>query len=252
MINIMKKTIGTILSLLLVFGLTQVVVASDFAKEQRWIDQVADFIVDGDVEMLTVGDREIFSLYTEADENPKKRAVIVVHGLGAHPDWEQVVQPVRVEMPQYGWHTLSIQMPVLANGIGGEEYRPLFKEVAPRIEAAITFLKDNDMQEIVLVSHSMGSAMAAYYFANNPNSAISKFVAVGLGDASSVAKINIPMLDLYGSDDLPSVLNTANARREAAKQAGNSGYQQVIVKDAEHFFNDKNTELLHEINSFFK
>lgn len=248
----MIKIIRSITSLFLVFALSQAVFASDFAKEQRWVEQVADFIIDGDVEMLAVGDREIFSLYTEADENPKNRAIIVVHGLGVHPDWAQVVQPVRVEMTQYGWHTLSIQMPVLANGIGEDDYKPLFKQVAPRIEAAIKFLHGNDMQEIVLVAHSLGSAMSAHYFANNPNSAISKFVAVGLGDAKSVSDIHIPMLDLYGSEDLPNVLKTADARKNSAKQAKNMAYKQVVIKDAGHFFNDKNTQMLNEINKFLK
>ncbi len=223
---------------------------SDYGKEQRWIEQVADFIVDGDVEMLPVGEREIFALYTEADDNPKQRAIIVLHGLGAHPDWEQVVQPVRVDMTQHGWNTLSVQMPVLPNGIGGKEYLPLFVEVPPRIEAAITFLKDAGMNEIVLVAHSLGSAMAAYYFAQNPDSDISRFVAVGLGNANNIDKIKIPVLDLYGSDDLPSVLETASARAEAAQVAKNAGYKQVVVQDAEHFFNGKNQQLIKQINDW--
>ncbi len=225
---------------------------SDFAKEQRWFEQVSDFIIDGDVEMLPVGHREIFSIYTEADENSKKRAIIVIHGLGGHPDWEQIVQPVRVEMTQYGWSTLSVQMPVLASGIGGKEYLPLFKDVAPRMEAAIKFLKDNGMEEIVLVSHSLGSSMSAYYLAHNPNSIISKFVAVGFGDASNVAKITIPVLDLYGADDLPFVLNSAQARANEAKKAGNKAYKQVVVDGAGHFFNGKNAELIERINTWLK
>jgi len=226
--------------------------ASDFAKEQRWIDQVEDSIIDGDAEMLKVGDREIFSIYTEADENPKNRAIIVVHGLGAHPNWEQIVQPVRVEMTQYGWNTLSIQMPILANGIGGDQYAPLFAEVAPRIEAAIQFLKQNDMQEIVLVSHSMGSTMSADYFANNPNSAITRFVAVGLGSAKSVKNIHIPMFDLYGSDDLPNVLKNRAKRKKNAEQAGNSNYKQLEVSGANHFFDGKNEVLIKEIKDWLE
>jgi len=226
--------------------------ASDFAKEKRWIEQVADSIIDGDMEMLTVGDRAIFSIYTEADENPMKRAMIVVHGLGVHPNWEQVIQPVRVEMTQYSWNTLSIQMPVLANDAAGAEYFALFDEVAPRIEAAIKFLKLQGMQDIVLVSHSMGSAMSAYYFSQNPNADISRFVAVGLGNASAVGDIHIPMLDLYGSKDLPGVLKTAEARKAAAKKANNKAYKQVVVKGAEHFFDGKNSELIDAINAWLQ
>jgi len=248
----MREKITTILVLLGMMASVANVWASDAAKEQRWLDQVADSILDGDVEMLTLGDKEIFSIYTEADENPKKRAMIVVHGLGVHPNWAQVVQPVRVEMTQYGWHTLSIQMPILENGVDGTAYLALFDEVAPRIEAAIKFLKSNDIQEIVLVSHSMGSAMSAYYFSQNPNSVVSKFVAIGLGGANAIKNIHVPMLDLYGSEDLPNVLQTAVARKNAAKKAKNEQYKQVVVTGASHFFDGKNAELIDALNAWLK
>ncbi|MBL7005090.1 MAG: DUF3530 family protein [Gammaproteobacteria bacterium] len=243
----MKKIL---ISLLLCFSLP--LMASDFEKEQRWKDQIADFLIDGEPLMLEVDGHEIFAIYTEADENPKKRGMIVIHGIGAHPDWSQVVQPVRVEMTQYGWDTLSIQMPVLANGVDGHQYRPIFKEVAPRIEAGILALQENGIKEIVLVSHSMGSAMSTYYIANNPNTVISNFVAIGLSDASLVGKVQLPMLDLYGSEDLPSVLNTVKAREKAANSANNKYYKQVVVPGAGHFFEGKNEILIDEINAWLK
>lgn len=260
---ILPLVLPLVLLLVLQIVFVSTVWASDFAKEKRWVEQVADFIVDGDVAMLEVDGHEIFSIYTETDaggdENRKNRAIIVIHGLGAHPDWEQIVQPVRVEMTQLGWNTLSVQMPVLANGIGGEEYAALFDDVAPRIEAAIKFLKANAMQEIVLVSHSMGSAMSAYYLSKNPNSAISRFVAVGLNGRqgntkmnglNSIKSINIPMLDLYGSDDLPAVLLSAKSRAKAG--AHNKSFEQKMVKDANHFFDGKNEQLLSLIDTFLE
>lgn len=254
----MNKMIVTIMALFLSISMVN---ASDFAKEQRWIEQIADFIIDGDVEMLPVGEREILSIYTEAEDNAKKRGIIVVHGLGAHPDWTQIVQTVRVEMTTKGWNTLSIQMPILANGVSGDEYAVLFDEVTPRINAAIHFLKEQGINDIVLVSHSMGSAMSAYYFSSNPKSMISRFVAVGLGGAqknkkmngaNSIENIHIPMLDLFGSDDLPGVMSSVKARSSAAKKAGNKMYKQVEVKGAEHFFDGYNDVLIKTINDWLE
>lgn len=253
--NLVRIILPLVLQLVFVSN----VYASDYEKEKRWMEQVADFIVDGDVEMLEVDGHEIFSIYTEADENPKNRAMIVIHGIGAHPDWEQIVQPVRVEMTQQGWNTLSVQMPVLANGTDGVEYEPLFDGVAPRIDAAIKFLQQNDMQEIVIVAHSMGSAMSAYYLSRNPDSVISHFVAVGINGkqvkkkmngTNSIKSINIPMLDLYGSEDLPSVISSAEERAKAA--AHNKNFSQKVVKGANHFFDGKNEELLMVINNWLK
>ena len=61
------------------------------------------------------------------------------------------------------WNTLSIQMPILPNEAEYPEYAPLYDEVAPRINAAIEYLKKNGSKQIVLIGHSQGAAMTAYY-----------------------------------------------------------------------------------------
>ena len=81
--------------------------ASDLGKEQRWREQVADSIMDGEEVDVMVDGRAVFGIYTEAT-NDSEKGMIVVHGTGIHPDWEQVVQPIRVAMAEHGWHTLSI------------------------------------------------------------------------------------------------------------------------------------------------
>ena len=53
---------------------------------------------------------------------------MVVHGLGIHPNWAQVIQPLRVALSEKSWHTLSMQMPVLANDKEASEYMPLLKQ----------------------------------------------------------------------------------------------------------------------------
>ncbi|MBT3263087.1 MAG: DUF3530 family protein [Acidiferrobacteraceae bacterium] len=94
--------------------------ASDLGKEQRWREQVADSIMDGEEVDVMVDGRGVFGIYTEAT-NGSNKGMIVVHGTGIHPDWQQVVQPIRVAMTEYGWHTLSIQMPILHNDAKYEE-----------------------------------------------------------------------------------------------------------------------------------
>jgi hypothetical protein len=88
--------------------------ASDLEKEKRWVDQVVDAILDGDAVWLNDGTSEFLGIYTEAEKD-KSRAVIVMHGTGIHPDWQQVIQPLRVGLTEHNWNTLSIQMPILPN-----------------------------------------------------------------------------------------------------------------------------------------
>ncbi|MBT5190163.1 MAG: DUF3530 family protein [Proteobacteria bacterium] len=92
---------------LILLVMTGLAVASDLEKEQRWRDEVEDLIMDGESVDLMVDNQAIFSIFTEAATD-STLGMIVVHGTGIHPDWEQVVQPIRVQMAEAGWHTLSI------------------------------------------------------------------------------------------------------------------------------------------------
>ena len=231
--------------------------ASDLAKEQRWVDQVVDSLMDGDAEMLNDSKSEFLSIYTEAEED-QGRAVIVMHGTGVHPDWQQVIQPLRVGLTEHNWHTLAIQMPILHNEAEYIEYAPLYDEVAPRIEAAIAFLKDNGVKTIVLVGHSQGASMSAYSLSKNSHD-VTAFVAIGMGayadddrmnSIKALKKITIPVLDIYGSEDLEAVLSSIDDRAAAAKKAGNENYTQVEVSGAEHMFDGKEDELIEAIEEW--
>ena len=198
---------------------------------------------------------EFLSIYTES-ETPSNRAIIVVHGTGIHPDWEQVVKPVRVEMTTRGWNTLSIQMPILANEAEYKDYVAVYPEVPGRFESAIAQLQELGMKEIVIVAHSQGATMSSYFLSRNPHP-IKAFVAIGMGaaqpdshlnSAESLKTINIPVLDIYGSEDLESVLQTAQARQQGA--AHNDAYKQVITEGSDHFYEGYEEQLIQSIDAW--
>ena len=114
--------------------------ASNFDKEQRWSDQIVDSILDGESVWLMADGHQFLSIFTPADNDSRENALIVMHGIGVHPNWDQVIRPIRVEMTTRGWNTLSFQMPVLANDAATEDYAKLFPEVTPRINAALQHL----------------------------------------------------------------------------------------------------------------
>ncbi|MCK4675788.1 MAG: alpha/beta fold hydrolase [Gammaproteobacteria bacterium] len=216
--------------------------ASDLAKEKRWASQVVDAIMDGEAVWLNDGKHDFLGIYTEAEEN-KGRAVIVMHGTGIHPDWQQVIQPLRVGLTEHNWNTLSIQMPILANDAEYIDYAPLYDEVAPRIDAAIRYLKDSGSKDIVLIGHSQGSSMTAYYLSTSKQD-VKGFVAIGIAafaeDARmnsirALEKIHVPVLDLYGNEDLDNIMASVKSRVSAAKKAGNKNYTQIKIT-GNHFF----------------
>ena len=227
--------------------------ASDLDKEKRWADQVVETILDGDAVWLNDGSHDFLGIYTEAEEN-KGRAVIIMHGTGIHPDWQQVIQPLRVGLTESNWNTLSIQMPILANDAEYLDYAPLYDEVAPRIAAAIRYLKDSGSKDIVLIGHSQGSSMSAYYLSTSKQD-VKGFVAIGMAafadDArmnsiKALEKIHVPVLDLYGNEDLDNILASVKARASAAKKAGNKNYTQIEIT-GNHFFDDNEDAMVETV-----
>lgn len=236
--------------------------ASDVAKEKRWAEQVVDALIDGEEIWLKTADKskhEFLGIYTEA-ASESHDAAIIMHGSGVHPDWQQVVQPLRVDLTEHGWNTLSIQMPILPNEAEHHEYAPLFEEVSPRITAAIKQLKSTGNSRIVIVSHSLGSAMAAYHLSKS-SADISGFAGIGMSASSkdkrmnqshSLTHIKIPVLDLYGEDDLEEVLKTIKYRAAAATNSGNKHYTQIKTNGANHFFDGKENELVTTVAKWLK
>lgn len=234
-----------------------IVQASDLAKEQRWADQIIDSIMVGEAQWLVAENQKFLSIYTNITTEKSFGGIIVLHGVGVHPNWTDIVHPLRTRLPDFGWHTLSLQMPVLANDAEYDEYAPLFAEIAPRIKAGIAFLNQKGINNIVIIGHSLGSTMASYYIASNPNIPIIALIAVGisgdlfndsqLGYFTTLSKIHIPILDIFGSQDLPEVLNTQRRKAKIAKKAGNLNYKQIKVTNANHFFEGKEDPLVDNI-----
>ena len=95
--------------------------------------------------------------------------------------------------------------------------------------------------------------MSSYYLSRNGND-IQGFVAIGMGatqkdsdvnSAISLKTINIPVLDLYGSDDLPGVLENAERRKQAATP--NAQYSQQVIQGATQFFDQMDDELIRAV-----
>lgn len=233
--------------------------ASDLAKEKRWKAQIVDALIIGEEVILKAGKTEFLGIFAEHNTEKAMGGAIVLHGIGAHPAWPEVVQPLRTSLPDYGWATLSLQMPILPNEKKYEDYAPLFDEVIPRIQAGVDYFKKLGVENIVIVAHSMGAAMASHYLAEKPDRAISAYVAIGMSvrnttakmdNTVSLRKITLPVLDMYGSRDLPEVLSSAKARKNSANKAGNKYYTQLKIEGADHFFNNMDEVLVKRVRGW--
>lgn len=252
----MRKLYLTILTSCFLM-MNAVVCASDLEKEKRWADQVAESLLDGEALYLNDGRAPFLAIETESGGGDARKAVILMHGTGVHPNWPTIVLPLRVGLTESGWHTLSIQMPVLANEAEHAEYASIYDWVPGRIEAAVSHLRENGFEKIVLIAHSQGSTMTAYYL-GRPHGPVEGFVAIGMSGGiaggpmdtlSQLPGIGTPTLDLYGSEDLPEVLASVADRAAAAGRAGGD-YSQQEVAGADHFFDGEEAELLDAVNAW--
>lgn len=251
--------LGLAVALVMALALPVSAMASDKAKEQRWADDIVDALLDGEAVWLNSKGDKFLGIYTSSEDHSKKNAAIIIHGTGVHPDWQQVVQPLRVGLTLYDWNTLSIQMPILHNEAKTKDYAPLYDEAVPRIQAALDFLKKKGMKKIVIIGHSMGASMAAYYLSLKINP-VDGFVGVGtpsdwdddrMNTLETLPKIRVPMLDIYGTEDKDTVKG-AEDRKDAFTNNNPSKYTAVVVKDADHFFNDHSDVLTRKVVDWLK
>ena len=227
---------------------------SDVSKEHRWADQIIDGLMDGDELWLNDGDsHEFLALFTEAEKQTES-AVVLIHGIGVHPNWPDVIYPLRVGLMEQGTTTLSLQMPVLANDAESKEYLPLFDESPNRIDSGIAYLREKGYTKITIVAHSMGASMATHYLAYTDTAQVNSLVIIGMNpgiiefrNLKALEKVGLPVLDIYGSEDLPGVLNFVDDRAKAGNTGVNRQFSQVRVEGANHFFQGRETELLNQV-----
>lgn len=233
--------------LLLVLLLTTTLAqAADYVREQKWADEVTPGIVVGDPVFLEQANAHKFlTLFTETKN--AKAALIIVHGLGIHPDWG-LIGVLRSQLADHGYTTLSVQMPVLANEAAAEDYDATLPEAAERLQQAVDFLRAKGYKKIAIVSHSMGSRMTHFYLSGHPKAPIAAWVAIGMGSAASYAAMKMPVLDLYGENDLPPVLN--GARQRGQSLVGKAKSQQIVVPHVDHFFNDHDADLVRNVQGY--
>lgn len=222
--------------------------AQDYEREKRWAAEIVPNVVVGDaVNLKLPSGREYLGLHAERKGAPA--AVLLVHGVGVHPD-HGVTGILRVALFEMGYSTLSIQMPVQKSDAQLDDYYPVvFPEAVERIRAAGRWLQERGYRRVVLLSHSMGSWMANVYYEQTPDAPFAAWVCVGLtGGFGGMRNVQVPVLDVYAEHDLPQVLR-ADWRRRVTLQSI-EGSKQVRISGADHSYTGREKELAIEVRAF--
>ncbi|MDH5535796.1 MAG: alpha/beta hydrolase family protein [Betaproteobacteria bacterium] len=239
----MQRLFAAILAIFTTTALAQ----ADYTREKRWADEITPTIIVGNpVNLSLASGRTFLAIY--APNEKAKSGVVVVHGLGVHPDWG-LINPLRSQLNEQGYATLSVQMPVLAADARGDQYPPVFPEAAERLSAAVAFLRAKDLGKVAIVSHSMGSRMTNYFLNHSADPRVDAWVSVGIsGIFIEPQTLKLPVLDLFGEADQPAVLSNAELRADALRNI--RGSMQIQVAGADHFFQGQETELVRKVRQF--
>ncbi|MCB1828580.1 MAG: alpha/beta fold hydrolase [Gammaproteobacteria bacterium] len=249
---------GWIVVLMLLVGSSS---ASDLARERRIALELEDAILIGSPLRLSANGSEFFAIHAESAAAQLLGGVILLHGSGANPNWHDVVFPLRAQLPESGWETLSIQLPIAAADVPEGSDQALIPEAFPRILAALEFFRQRGVENVALVGHSLGAQMGLEYLANDPTQGVKALVAVGLsarrdipvtGTLLALQKVKLPILDIYGSRDIEPVLATVNARAIEARRADNPDYRQLEVPGADHFFTGLDDQLVQRVHAWLQ
>jgi hypothetical protein len=90
----------TALGLALGLAMSAPAISADYAREKNWANEVTPSVMTGDPVWLELsGGHKFLTLFTEAGD--AKAGVIVVHGMGVHPDWG-LIGPLRQNLPDKG------------------------------------------------------------------------------------------------------------------------------------------------------
>lgn len=245
----MRIVRGCVLAATAIVGLNAGAVnaAADYAREQRWAAEIVPAILVGDaVYLSTPSQSRVLALYANVAHS--KGGVIVVHGLGVHPDWG-LIGGIRTGLADAGFSTLSVQMPVLAADASRDDYVALFPEAGERIAAAIAFLKTRGIERIAIVSHSMGATMVNAYLARADAARIDAWVPVGMLTEYAVAPRE-PVLDVTADDDFSQVREAA--QRRAAKSPGDGCTSHIVIAGTDHYMANRQKELVAAIAPFLQ
>ena len=236
----------------------------ELSREQKIADKLVQIADADEITSLKALGGQFIGLYKSANSSEISKTretngvVILVHGMGAHPDWPDVISPLRTQLAESGWSTFSIQMPILSPEEPVAKYGKTLKIANSRIQAAVDYLHAWEMQPIILLGYSFGAAQAASYLASDKSKNVAAFVSVSmlaqkfikpsLDVYKFIGRINIPMLDIYAEDDLDDNRRGIDDRRLAASKNSHVLFKQIEVQQAGHYYLGVKNALAEQIH----
>ncbi len=208
----------------------------------------------GEAVWLEVAGARVLAIHGAAEKGPVLGAAILLHDEGAHADWPQVIRPLRGALPAHGWQTLALELPPFVSG-GDVAAKTAFAH----IDAGFSWLRKKGGENVVLIGHGRGAALAADYLLSKKPKGISGLVLLSpLFEGSSaeqrrkLAKLSVPVLEVIASRDYPLVRRFAQTPRPLPEGKTAIPYRQIEIEGASHDYRSHEAALLKHLRGWLK
>ena len=169
------------------------------------------------------------ALFKEAVKANPRGATILLHDISHNLSSSGIIKDIATTLPEYGWATLSIQLPYIENENNTQDFEKYSSEINERIRTAIKWLNNSRPKNIVVVAHGVSAHAVLSQLSQKSIPQISAAVLLSSGAKNlKTTKIEFDKLlgskvhifDLYAANDSKELLKQARLRRKDALRAG--------------------------------
>jgi len=228
------------LGLVLCIATQPVLAESNYWREKTYADQLIKLLPQRQIHWLNTTPPTL-SLIVPSPVTSPKGVALILPSPEEHPDQRQVIQALRTQLPDYGWTSLSVQMPLI------DQTRPdqrlgLYEASAPRLDQALQWIAEqNPATRVVVIAHGYSGASAIHYLRQHaeqskPNAELIKGLVLislpgreasgnWLDSTEQLQGITLPILDVFAQYDRTDVIDSAPERLRASQIAGRANQQ---------------------------
>ncbi len=226
--------------------------------------------------------REILALSSPSNTTDLQGGIIVLADLHQPPNWPVIVHGLRKYLPDFGWETLSVQMPIATDNLSNAQLDEMYTLTQNRIEAAVTYFQNKNISNINLIGMNQSANFSLKYVSSLPEEQdqIQSLVIIRAYDSNwltssdLVKRIPVPLLDIYPEHDSGLILASAKKRLASAgfsakmrpmprqvtlsakvqklaiNKTGNLRYRQKVINGATYRFNKLEQTLFKAIRGW--
>ena len=214
--------------------------------------EIRSLPLEGEQLQLMTAEGEAFAIYLPDSSGKRLGAVVLLHDHHKHlldPPFDDL----RRGLSRHGWDTLTIQLPTRRADENPLNWLDRSKD---HLNAAQDYLEGQESGPKVLLAQGSGALLATDWLFNATRDKVLGLIALSMDGSANeeprldgprqLAKVNVPVLDIYATHDSPLVRLTAARRaREAQRPPRDSDDTRIRYRDIATDYDTDKGNLVH-------